>query len=103
MTDAHGKAKTVEITIKDVGAERGPAPQHKDDIVQTAAAADGGTPFHTGRVDTEIIIYIQETGSEPLGHGTEVEIRGSVRTSGLVVSDNRIEVDLPEHTNFANE
>lgn len=102
MADARGKAKTVEITVKEA-SERGPAPQRKDDGVQTAAADGAGSPLHTGRVDTQILIYILETGSEPFGHGTEVEIRGSVTTSGMVVSDNRIAVDLPEHTNFSSE
>ncbi|KAI9772503.1 MAG: hypothetical protein M1840_000708 [Geoglossum simile] len=101
MADARGKAKTVEITIKDAG-ERGPAPQRKDDIAQTNAAADG-SPFHTGRVDTQIIIYIPETGSEPLGHGTDVEIRGSVATSGLIAREDRVVADLHEQTNFVSE
>jgi hypothetical protein len=103
MTDKTDNVKTVQITIKDDEATRGPAPERRKDTKPNDVEVAAGSPFHTGRVDTQIIVYIQETGSEPLGHGNEVEIRGSVTTSGLVVSDNRIEVDLPEHTNFANE
>ncbi|KAH6853157.1 hypothetical protein B0I37DRAFT_440358 [Chaetomium sp. MPI-CAGE-AT-0009] len=93
MANAIDRTKTVEIHVKEVG-ERGPAPQRKDDSVQMAAAAAGGTPLHTGRVATQILIYIQETGSEPVFGGTEVEIRGSVTTSGPVLDDINEEEEL---------
>jgi len=104
MSDTPIKRNTVEITVKDV-SDRGPAPVRKDAEERTlaASAAAGGAALHTGRVMTRLHIYILETGSEPLGHGSQVEIRGSVKTFGPVPSDNRIAVDLPEHTNFRAE
>jgi len=93
----------MEITVKDV-SERGPAPV-KDAKAKTlaASAAAAGAPLHTGRVMTRLHIYILETGSEPFGHGSEVEIRGSVKTYGAWQSDNPISKDLPEQTNFISE
>jgi len=104
MSDTPIKRNTVEITVKDV-SERGPAPVRKDADAKTlvASTAAAGTQLHPGKVRTRLHIYILETGSEPLGHGTEVEIRGSVKTYGTVPSDNAIIIDLPEQKNFKSE
>jgi hypothetical protein len=102
MSDKPIKRNTVEITVKDV-SERGPAPVRKDEDADVTTLIAAGAPLHTGRVMTRLHIYILETGSEPLGHGTQVEIRGSVRTFGTVPSDNPISIDLPEHSIFKSE
>ncbi len=58
---------------------------------------------HRRKITTQIIVYIQETGSEPVFGGSNVEIKGEVKTWGTASATYPIDVRLPEHTNFSNE
>lgn len=58
---------------------------------------------HRRKITTQVLLYIQETGSEPAFGGSNVEIKGEVNIFGTATAKYRIDVSLPEHTNFKNE
>ena len=58
---------------------------------------------HRRKITTQILLYIQETGSEPAFHGRQVEIKGEVKTWGTATATYPIDIRLPEKASFTNE
>ncbi|KAJ9656834.1 hypothetical protein H2198_004722 [Neophaeococcomyces mojaviensis] len=58
---------------------------------------------HTRSMMTQIILYVQQTGSEPPLEGTTVEIKGGVEIWGSATQSYPVDVSLRQNTNFETE
>jgi hypothetical protein len=97
---AKGKSREEleEMLIKPEGGIRQKAPHDNTDTSPIALTAD--TTLHAGVIETEVIIYVLETGTAPTGQGSTAKIKGSITTTGSVSGEFKFEAGLPEETSW---